>query len=93
MPLTIQTIEELEKMEMLVTKGDWRPRRAPSGTHSSITRPKIVNEWTVIDRPAFIFASGHTPNADADLICAMRNNLPDLLSAAKWALERGYTGE
>lgn len=92
--MTLETIALLEAMERQATPEGWAVR--PVGRykhHSAITRKARKDEYSLIERPALIHGNGFTPNNDADFIVAIRNNAPELLAMARWALENGYKAE
>lgn len=80
MPLTIQTIEELEKDFRFFVPGIFTCEYTGN---SYYTIYKEVGEET------FVLANG-MEDYEAEALTALLNKTTDLLSAAKWALEAGY---
>jgi hypothetical protein len=90
MPLTIQTIEELEKMDQNCSHGPWEHEHGEiCHPDRDIVKQKDAFDWVL----SMQLSNCPTWKDDAEFIVTMRNNLPDLLAAARWAMERGYTGE
>ena len=74
--MTPETLDELERLDKLRTKGKWRLHRITDGT------------LVVVDgeNPQRIVASGRTPD-DAALIVAAINALPELVAMARRVAE------
>lgn len=93
MPLTIQTIEELEEHNKRALPGPWY-RKGFLIEETGERKHTIIDAGSRLIAQTFIAAADiEWPDPDGILICHMRNKLPDLLSAAKWALLNGFKQE
>jgi len=85
--LTKQTIEELRKMDANCTQGPWEHEHGQiSHPDRDIVKQEDDFDWIL----SMQISNSPTWKDDAEFIVSMRNNLPDLLSAASWAIEKGY---
>lgn len=84
-PLTAETIRELETLHEAATPGKWKTWGMSvmwdeRGDSNVAHAAKVANTY-------YSAPNGSPRTNDADLICALRNALPALLSAARELLE------
>lgn len=90
--MTLETIAKLEEMEKKATPGKWSvSENDGSGLDVAVRSSTIAYDYVI--STGIESDGGVAIYKDADLICYLRNNAPELLAMARWALENGYKTE
>lgn len=88
--MNLETISKLEEMEKGATHGPWQHVHGEIGhLDRDIVKPEDAFDWVLS------MQISNSPNYrdDAEFIVSLRNNAPELLAMARWALENGYKTE
>jgi hypothetical protein len=83
--MTLETLTQLEEMEKSLGKGAWEINE-----DSQDGEAEVCCHWHTVGPMEL---AGKKGNELEISLCAIRNNVPELLAMARWAIEKGYNDQ